>query len=138
MKLHIRVAYLKGFKSEAFEKVARYRDDNNFVDIQADALTEAQLDTLIEKAKAAKGEVGARGLLQKITAYRNVRANPMGKSIGRLDQLVIALKGPCTKTPFCPETPNIVDRLSQNLPPAKLPMKAETSKVPRRCREATS
>jgi SpoVK/Ycf46/Vps4 family AAA+-type ATPase len=96
MKLSVRVSYIKAFKGEKFEQLIRYRDDNKFVDLDANVLTTTQLDKLVELAKAtlakdSKAE-GARGLIQKITAYRNIRSAPEGKKIGKLETFEVALR----------------------------------------------
>ncbi len=96
MKLHVKIAYLKPFKNPKFDKLAQWRDDEKFVDVDASLFTEQQLDKLIELAKAAlakdeKAE-GARGLIAKITSWRNIQADPEGKKIGRLEMLAAALR----------------------------------------------
>lgn len=96
MKLHVKVSYLKPFKNPKFEKLIQWRDEEKFVDVDASQFTEAQLDKLIDLAKAAlakdeKAE-GARGLISKIASWRNIQADPEGKKIGRLEMLAAALR----------------------------------------------
>lgn len=92
MNLHIRVRYLASFDSEAVRKLARYRNDDQFVDVDANQFTDEQLDKLYELAKADNGKEGARALCQRIAAYRNVKANPTGTKIGKLESLAAALR----------------------------------------------
>src|SRR5208282_5870346 len=59
----------------------------------ADKFTLKQLNALYERASKDGKEVsGARGLCQKITAYRNVRADPSGSKIGKLEPFAAALR----------------------------------------------
>ncbi len=96
MNLHIRVKYLKGFDDAVIKRAVSYRSEDQFVDLHADKLTSEQLDTLYERAsKAASSkdfEDGARGLCQKIAAYKNVRANPSGAKVGKLEPFAAALR----------------------------------------------
>src|SRR5271166_2225171 len=95
MNLHIRVKYLKDLKdNDPFIKRAiSYHSDEQFVDVHADKFTLKQLDALYERASKDGKEVsGARGLCQKITAYRNVRADPSGQKIGKLEPFAVALR----------------------------------------------
>ena len=94
MKLHIKVSYLKSFKHvPAVASLLRYQNEEQFVDIYADKFTPEQLNTLYDLAKSSGGEQGARGLMMRITAFRNVRANPSGQKITKLEPLVEALCG---------------------------------------------
>ena len=99
MQLHVKVAFLKGFKGEKFEKLVGYRDEHHFVDVPASLLTSAQLDKLVEHAKADPKGSGSRGLISKIAAYRNIQGDPTGKRIGRLEVLEAALRAYIEPTP---------------------------------------
>jgi hypothetical protein len=92
MKLQVKAGFLRGFKGEIFEGLGRYRDDDHFVELDADKLTAVQLDKLVELAKADPKEEGSRKLLQRITSYQNIRSAPEGKKIGRLEILATALR----------------------------------------------
>ncbi len=92
MNLHVRVRFIKDFKGEKFERLIGYRNADNFVNIEAEQFTDAQLDSLMQQAKAEPKTEGCRGLIAKITSYRNIRSAPEGKKIGKLEILVTALK----------------------------------------------
>jgi hypothetical protein len=92
MNLHVRVRFLKGFKGEKFNRLVGYRDDDKFVDVDTELFSEDQLDQLLNSAKAEPKTEGCRGLIAKITSYRNVRSAPEGKPIGKLELLGTALK----------------------------------------------
>jgi hypothetical protein len=95
MQLHVKVAYLKALRinSPQIEGIIKYRTSDQFADINASEFSEAQLDALYKMAAddAETKVAGARGLCTKITSYRNIRANPTGKKIGRLEVLSAAL-----------------------------------------------
>jgi hypothetical protein len=107
MKLTIRVSYLKGLKlTTAMENALRYKSMDQFVDFDAHLFTSEDLEALYARAKASaekgkddKDAKGARGLMMKISAYKNVRDNPTGQKIGRLEALVTALRGYLSDTP---------------------------------------
>jgi hypothetical protein len=84
--------FLKSLKSERLNGLGRFRTDEDLVDVKADSLTDDQLDKIFKLAKAKPDLNGSRGLVMKITSYRNVRAAPTGKSIGRLEILATALR----------------------------------------------
>lgn len=93
MNLHIRVKYLKDFKNDpVIQRAVSYRSDDQFVDLDADKFTVEQLDAIYECASKDGKESGARGLCQKISAYKNVRANPSGSKIGKLEPFATALR----------------------------------------------
>jgi hypothetical protein len=92
VKLHVRMEFLKSLKSERLTQLGRFRTDEDLVDVKADSLTDEQLDKIFKLAKAKPDLNGSRGLVMKITSYRNVRAAPTGKSIGRLEILATALR----------------------------------------------
>src|SRR5208337_1489885 len=70
-----------------------------FVDMPADKFTIEQLDAIYDRASKANGESGARGLCQKITAYKNVRANPSGQKVGKLEPFAAALRAYIESSP---------------------------------------
>ncbi len=103
MKLKVKVAFLKRFKGEKFERLVQFHNENQFVDIDANNLSPQQLDKLLDMAKAAlakddKSE-GSRGLIAKITSFRNLRNSPEGKPIGKLENLAVALRAYIEPTP---------------------------------------
>jgi len=90
MNLKIRVSYLKGFPNR--ETFARFNSEEQLVSIAANEFTDEQLDTLVKRANENPDHRGARGLVQRIAAYRNVRSAPTGKAVGRLELLETALR----------------------------------------------
>jgi hypothetical protein len=91
MNLKIKVSFLKKIGADKLlESMARFRSDDQTVDIQADMLTEDQLDRLLALAKGK--DEGSRGLAMRINSYRNIRCSPAGKPINRLEDLATALR----------------------------------------------
>src|SRR5271163_2748218 len=102
MNLHIRVKYLKGLDDATIKRAVSYRNEDQFVDMHADKFTLVQLDAIYDRAlKDSKDgkESGARGLCQKITAYKNVRSNPSGQKIGKLEPFATALRAHIEPSP---------------------------------------
>lgn len=104
MQLNVKVGYLKEFESDAIKRIVSYRSDEQFVDIGTERFTSDQLDTLYEMARADmdkpdQAKNGSRALAQKISAYRNIRSNPSGQAIKKLNLLEAALREYLKPTP---------------------------------------
>ena len=95
MNLHVKVAYLKGKSFTSHKGIAdaiHFRHDDQFMDVECSSLTDEQLDELYDIAKKRITESGARAVVQRISTYKNVRSNPSGQKIGKLESLATALK----------------------------------------------
>jgi hypothetical protein len=90
MNLHIQVKQLKKL-GDRFDGVISYRNDEQFVDVSASKFSKAQLDKLYADAKKIDAS-WARGLVQRITAYRNIHAKPNGQKVRKLELFAEALK----------------------------------------------
>lgn len=96
MKLSAKLRYFDGFKTPKLAAIRQYRNDDDLIEVNVSDLTPAMIDSLYDRAKADLEEdpqaPGARGLLTKITSYRNVLHAPEGKKIGKLELLETALR----------------------------------------------
>jgi len=102
VNLHVKVAYLKGKPFAGLEAIVTslsYRRDDQFIDIECDSLSDKQLDELRDVAQKNITDTVARAIVQRITTYQNVKCNPAGQKIGKLEALVTALKGYIEPTP---------------------------------------
>ena len=99
MKLMVRLEYVKSWKGKYFEDKFRYHNEDRLVEIDANFLTEKQVDHLLDCAKKNPKHDGARALVIKINSYRAVRANPTGHKITKLDTLPAAVKAYMEKAP---------------------------------------
>lgn len=99
MIFKVKASYLKDFKGTAFEKLRRFHNDDDLLDVEAEHLSDDQIEALFQKAKSSKNDAGSKGLILKITNFRNVRADPTGKVIGKLEALATALKAYITPSP---------------------------------------
>jgi hypothetical protein len=100
VQLKIRVKYLRELQavhpSDVVDAVAKNKL-NDVEHIEAERLTDEQLDWLYDRARSTKDpatnryEEGAVGLSDKISSYRKVKANPAGHKVTNPEALVSAL-----------------------------------------------
>ena len=92
MNLRMPIRHLKLFAgNEVFDDIIGFRNDQQTVDVSADLFTKEQLDQLYVEAKKID-ESWARGLMIRISSYRNIHDKPDGIIIKKLENLAEALK----------------------------------------------
>ena len=101
MKLNCKIAWLKTLKKKGgtdFAEDFRWRNDDQWSEIEIEKCSEKDLELLVEIAQAS-AEKGSKSVLQKISMFHKLRADLTGTKISRLEALQDALRAYVGKSP---------------------------------------
>lgn len=96
MIIKISVRLLKKFllkhPKEELGRIGQWRDDDHLQELEVNSLSDWEMESIQEIAEENPTDKSSAAILKKIAAYENIKKDPGGRKVGRLEDLEQALR----------------------------------------------
>lgn len=99
MKLNLKVSWIKKLKASKLEKVVSWYNDDQWREVDIEAIADTDLMLLLQMMDKHKDVKGSVAVKQKIGIYLKLKANPGGTKVTKLEAIVTAVREMLMPTP---------------------------------------